>query len=494
MAQHNIQNQLPSMNSKNNQFELGIVPPQDIKIERMVLSAILRDKRCQNLAFSIIKNTDVFYVESHILIFEAIKNLFEDNKSISTQIVFIELKRLRHIERIGGIQYLTDLAVEGTDTDSIEMYIRILQEMWMRRVLLFASYQNIKNAVDESIDVFDLLESHQKDLLRINNELSIKKAQKGKDIVKKSLDEIQTAMNAGGLSGLPSTWSEWDNKLGGFKGNNLIVIAGRPGMGKTALVLAIMKNLVFQDKAGLFFSLEMSATQLMKRLISSEVTIPYSRIENGRIDESDLQKIHLKGVHRFITDNIEIDDTTAISIQELKAKATIKKQTSGLDFIIVDYLQLMKGKGGNREQEISSLSAGLKNIAKELDIPVFALAQLSRAVESRADKRPNLADLRESGAIEQDADVVIFPFRPSYYGLNEPIDGMPAEFVIINIIAKNRGGGTFDLVNYCDIKCNQIEDRNFNQIKEISSRNYSEPLHENNPDNFNWGNKDENVF
>ena len=448
--------------NKSNVFLLGNgkLPPQDVAVERLIISSILNEKYCQNAAFSLIKTSDIFFKEAHRLMFEELRNIFENDKPISTKYLFSELKKSGKLDSCGGIQYVTEIINEGTAGFSIDKYIKIIQEHWIRRNIISFSAGNITSGYDETVDVFDMIENVQKQLIKISAELSIRKSLTGRELVKESLNEIQEAMKSGGLRGLDTGWKDWNQKLGGWKGNNLIIIAGRPGMGKTALALAAMKNVILRNGKCLFFSLEMSPLSLMSRLIASESSISYSKMDNGRISEEELIQIN-NSVNRLITDNIEIDDTASISVAEIRSKSMIKKSVTGLELIIVDYLQLVKGKGGNREQEIANITGMLKSLSKELNIPVIALAQLSRAVESRGgDKRPQLSDLRESGAIEQDADIVIFPYRPEYYGIKSLEDGSSASDLLISIVAKNRGGSTGEIYNYCKISTNTVLDQN----------------------------------
>lgn len=441
-------------------------PPQDVQIERMVLSSIINEKMCQNIAFALIKTSDIFFLQSHIIIFDVIKKLVGENMAISVPLIFTELKKNGKIDAIGGVQFLTDLSYNGSVGHEIDKYILILKEKWMRRILMEQSLKNYQQSANETIDVFELLELSQKQLNVIGSELSIKKSYTVQEILKDVLKDIQNAMNAGGLSGIPTGWNEWDRTLGGWKGNTLVVLAARPGMGKTAIALSIMSRVMAQRKHVLFFSLEMSCKQLVNRMVSTESNIQYSRLGNGRITPEEMA--HINGsVDNLVTTFGIIDDTPAITISELRAKAVMQKNSVGLGMIIVDYMQLMKSheKGANREQVISQISASLKTLSKELDVPVIALAQLSRDVEKRGGlKKPMLSDLRESGSIEQDADVVLFPWRPEYYKISSLDDGMPANNIIITEVAKNRGGACGDLMNYCNMGLNKVEDIGYIEI------------------------------
>lgn len=445
-------------------------PPQDVQIERMVLSSIINEKMCQNVSFALIKTNDIFFLQKHIIIYDILRKLANENMAISVPLIFTELKKAGQIENIGGVQFLTDLSYEGSVGHEIDKYILILKEKWMRRILMQQAQKNYQSASDETMDVFELLETSQKQLNVIGSELSIKKSYTLQELLKESLAGIQNAMNAGGMSGIPTGWDEWNRTLGGWKGNTLIVIAARPGMGKTALALAIMARTIAQEKYVLFFSLEMSGMQLMHRMIATESNIQYSRLGNGRITPEEMA--HVNGsVTSLATNYGMIDDTPAITITELRAKAIMQKTTKGLDMIIVDYMQLMSShdkKNTNREQAISHISASLKTLSKELDVPVIALAQLSREVEKRGGlKKPLLSDLRESGSIEQDADVVLFPWRPEYYKITELDDGSPSANVMITEVAKNRGGACGDLRNYCNMGLNKVEDIGYTEVSTI---------------------------
>jgi len=463
------------MNLTNNK------PPQDIQIERSVLCSIINDKYAQSASFGLIKSSAIFYVNANRIIYEKLKDIFDQGLPISTKLLFVELKKSGLVESVGGVQFITDLAYVGVLNEKIEHYILHLKELWIRRTLIDIALKNYQSAIDETKDVFELLEENQKQLSTISSELNRNKAKTMVEILKGCLVETQEAMNNGGLAGISTGWGDWDKKIGGLKGNNLIVIAARPAMGKSALALALMKNVMLQQKRCLYFSLEMSNSQIGQRLISSESGVSYSRAIDGRISVDEMTKM-ANSIGRICNDYIEIVETSAIKLTEIRSSCYSLKALKGLDLIVIDYLQLIDtGKpSGTRDRDLGILTGGLKSLAKELDIPIVLLAQLSRAVEGRSDKRPQLSDLRESGSIEQDADIVIFPLRPEYYGITQLDSGESTKDLMINIVAKNRGGAVGNIHNYCKIAFNKIEDINFVE-------NNQTELPATNPDAFNWG-------
>jgi len=453
-------------------------PPQDIQIERAVLCSILNDKHAQSASFGLIKTSEIFFVNANRIIYDNLKAVFDQGLPISTKLLFVQLKKSGLVDSVGGLQFITDLSYSGVLNEKIEHHILILKELWIRRTLIDSALINYHNALDETKDVFELLEENQKQLSKISAELNRNKAKTMVEILKKCLDETQTAMNNGGFAGISTGWGDWDKKIGGLKGNNLIVIAARPAMGKSALALALMKNVMLQQKRCMYFSLEMSNSQLGQRLISSESGVSYSRAIDGRITKEELARMG-NSIGRICNDYIEIVEASSIKLTEIRSSAYSLKALKGLDMIVIDYLQLIDtGKSsGTRDRDLGILTSGLKALAKELDIPIILIAQLSREVEKRSDKRPQLSDLRESGSIEQDADIVIFPLRPEYYGIEQMPNGDSTKNLMINIVAKNRGGAVGDIHNFCQIAFNKIEDINYSEpvkvIETFDSQNHN---------------------
>lgn len=430
------------------------LPPQAIDLEKAVLGAMLTDREALVIGLTEISNCEIFYVEAHQLIFEACKSLFAISSPIDILTVTNELRSQNKLKIVGGASKVSEIGTDNDNWNNVSAHVAILKQKWIRRLVLKVSGNNIKHAQDESFDEFELIEKASMELLKLNEQLSIKKIEGGKSVYLKAMQQIAQAMQSPGATGLQSGIEEIDKVTGGWQSPDLVIIAGRPGMGKTAFVISATKNIfLYQNKKVLMFSLEMTSTQIYHRLISCMGDISGAKIKKGYLSDSEYLELQNK-TQSLYTDNFLIDDTASITIGQLRAKAISEKmKDSNLSLIIVDYLQLMGGtKGGNnREREISEISAGLKALAKELNLPILALAQLSRAVESRTVKKPQLSDLRESGSIEQDADVVIFLNRPEYYDIKEYENGDSTKDTAEALIAKNRHGGPAEVIIGCDL-------------------------------------------
>lgn len=329
----------------------------------------------------------------------------------------------------------------------IEFHARIILQKFIQRRLISISSEIIENAYDESTDVFDLLDDAEGKLFEVTQGNLKKSSEEAGSLVKQALKKIQEIGNQEGMSGLATGFTKLDALTSGWQPSDLVIIAARPGMGKTAFVISMAKNMAIDFNHGVaVFSLEMSSVQLITRMISSETGLTSEKLRKGNLEPHEWEQLNVK-VKKLSDAPIFIDDTPSLSIFDLRAKARRLVSQHNVKIIVIDYLQLMTagGKaGGNREQEISMISRNLKALAKELEVPVIALSQLSRAVETRGgSKRPLLSDLRESGAIEQDADIVSFIFRPEYYGMTEWDDDehTPCEGQGEFIIAKHRNGG-----------------------------------------------------
>lgn len=429
------------------QMGQGKLPPQAIELEEAVLGAMMIDNKGVVEVIDIL-HPDVFYNERHKLIYEAIFQLFADGAPIDLLTVADKLKKNSSLEKAGGEFYLVQLTQKVSTSAHIEYHTRIILQKYIQRSLITISNEIIKESYDESVDVFDLLDSAETKLYEVsqgNIQSSIKVAQ---DLVLEAKKNIEDIANKDGLSGIPSGFTKLDELTSGWQPSDLIIIAARPGMGKTAMTLSMARNMAIEHKVPVaFFSLEMSSVQLITRLISSETGLSSETLRTGRLEPHQWEQLNVK-VKDLESAPLYIDDTPSLSIFDLRAKARRLASQYGIKIIMIDYLQLMTagggGKGGNREQEISTISRNLKALAKELNVPVIALSQLSRAVETRpGSKRPILSDLRESGAIEQDADIVSFIYRPEYYKIDEWDDdektptANQAEF----IVAKHRNGG-----------------------------------------------------
>ena len=426
--------------------ELGKLPPQATEFEEAVLGSMLLDRESTSLVIDMLK-PESFYKEQNSRIFVAIVSLFNRSEPIDLLSVTNELKRTGELEFVGGYHYVSRLTNTITSPANIEYHARIVSQKYFQRELIRVSSETIKTAYDEGVDVFDLIEEASTNIFSITS-LNVKKQhEKISTVLAKTLTEVELAGKKEGLLGVPSGFSSLDRMTGGWQKSDLLVLAARPGMGKTAFVVSIAKNAAVEfNKPVAFFSLEMSSIQLGKRLISNEADIVHDKILKGNLDDFEFVKINER-IKKLSSAPLYIDDTANISLFELRAKTRRLKEKQKIELIIIDYLQLMRSgddSKGNREQEISTISRGLKSLAKELDIPIIALSQLSRQVENRPGngKRPQLSDLRESGAIEQDADMVMFIYRPEYYGYEVDGDNQPVKGKAEIIIAKNRHGAT----------------------------------------------------
>jgi replicative DNA helicase len=396
-----------------------------------------------------ILHPEAFYKEAHQLIYEAIYALFQNSEPTDLLTVANQLRKTGQLEQVGGDFYLVGLTQKVSSSAHIEFHARIILQKYIQRKLISISSEIIEESYDETVDVFDLLDSAETKLFEVTQGNLKKGSEDAQGLVSQAIKKIQEISNKQGMSGIATGFTRLDELTSGWQPSDLVILAARPGMGKTAFVMSMAKNMAIDfDEPVAIFSLEMSSVQLITRMISSETGISSGKLRKGNLEPHEWEQLNVK-VKNLSKAPMFIDDTPSLSIFDLRAKARRLASQHGIKIIIIDYLQLMtagtsqKG-GGNREQEISTISRNLKALAKELSIPVIALSQLSRAVETRGgSKRPLLSDLRESGAIEQDADIVSFIYRPEYYGLTEwddeertPCEGQ-AEF----IVAKHRNGG-----------------------------------------------------
>ena len=428
-------------------LEKGKIPPQATDLEEVVLGAMMIDKKGVDEVIDIL-NPDVFYKEAHQHIFEAINTLFVESQPVDLLTVSQQLKKMQKLELSGGEFYLIQLTQKVSSSAHIEFHARIILQKYIQRSLIKISNEIIEDSYNVSTDVFDLLDSAESKLYDITQGNIKRSSETAQDLVIQAKKKIEEIANKEGLSGIPSGFTEVDKLTSGWQPSDLIIIAARPGMGKTALTLSMARNIAVEHNVPVaFFSCEMSSVQLITRLISSETGLSSEKLRTGNLEKHEWEQLNVK-VKGLEKAPLFIDDAPSLSIFDLRAKARRLASQHGVKIIMIDYLQLMTAGGGkntgNREQEISTISRNLKALAKELNVPVIALSQLSRAVETRGgSKRPLLSDLRESGAIEQDADIVSFIYRPEYYKIDEwddeqhtPTDGQ-GEF----IVAKHRNGG-----------------------------------------------------
>jgi replicative DNA helicase len=429
-----------------NKIMSGRIQPQAIPLEEAVLGAILIDK--DGMAFVIeILRKDSFYLKAHQIIFEVMSDLFGKQQPIDLYTLSEAITKTGRLDEIGGIGYLVNLSNKVGSAANIEFHARIIAQKFIQRELIRVSTDVIKNSFDDSLDVLEILDEAEKGLYNITDQNLNTGYESLSSLAVQAQKEIEAIAEKGSeITGVTSGFRDLDKLTGGWQRSDLIIVAARPGMGKTAFTLSMAKNAALEGSGVAVFSLEMASVQLTMRLLSGEAEIGSRSLKSGKMSEEEWKKLH-NAVDTLSNLPIYIDDTPAINIFELRAKCRRLKQNHDIKMIIIDYLQLMTGspndKRGNREQEISSISRALKSLAKELNVPVIALSQLSRSVETRGgEKRPVLSDLRESGAIEQDADIVTFIYRPGYYqlGEGESFDGPKDEAEII--IAKHRNGGT----------------------------------------------------
>ncbi len=413
------------------------LPPQNIDAEQSLLGALLIDKDAIVRISEILHPTYFYRSEQHGFIYEAIQSLFERREPIDLVTVTEELKRKSVYDKVGGSAYLTSLINIVPTSAHIEHYARIVKDHAVRRSLIAQATALIQRAYDEGESVEELLESAEAGIFSISQEHVSRDFLPIKDALTESFDRLDELQKSSGkLRGVPTGFRDLDNKLAGMQNSNLIILASRPGQGKTSMALNIAQYVAVT--AGLpvgIFSLEMSQEELVDRLLVGQADIDAWKLKTGRLDEKDFDKLSL-AMGELAEAPIFIDDTPGITISEMRTKARRLQIEHGLKFLIVDYLQLIKGRNlDNRVQEVSEISQNLKNLARELKIPVLAISQLSRAVEQRGIKKPQLADLRESGAIEQDADVVMFIWRE---------DPEHPEQVILDI-QKHRNGPTGEI-------------------------------------------------
>ena len=421
-------------------MELGKIPPHDLEAEQAIIGSMLTDRDAVISAIEILKEED-FYREDNKAIYSAIVNLYNRAEPIDIITVKAELESMGKFEQIGGLEYLAELPEKVPTTANAMKYIKIVEEKSTLRRLIKTANEIIELGYNPTEEVENIMEGAEKKIFNIMQEKNQKGYTPIKDVLVESFTQLEELYNRKQhITGVPSGFVELDYRTAGFHGSELILIAARPAMGKTAFALNIATNA--SVKAGIpvaIFSLEMSKEQLVNRILCSESMVDSNKVRTGKLEEDDWTKL-AGAIGPLSEANIYIDDTPGINIMEIRAKCRKLKLEKNIGMVVIDYLQLIQGsgkRGGSREQEISEISRSLKILAKELNVPVIALSQLSRAAEQRPDHRPMLSDLRESGAIEQDADIVMFLYRDDYY--NQDSEKKDIAEVII---AKHRGGST----------------------------------------------------
>jgi len=459
----------------------GKIPPQALDIEKAILGALMIQNDAIYTAFDII-TSESFYNSEHGTIYNAIVDLSNKGQKIDILTVANQLRANDQLNAVGGEVYLSDLTNRVATSAHLEEHCRIVEQKHIQRKLITAASEIQKRSFDENEDVAELVNFAEKQIFDVTDTSLTTELQTATNLITESLMDLETrSKSENNLIGIPIGFTDIDRATSGLQAPDLIIIAARTSMGKTALALNIARNIAieFNHKVAVF-SLEMSAKQLSDRLIIAETEIDSHTYRTGKLNGGEWDLIEKK-TSILCNDNLKIDDKAGISVYELASKCRKLKRTSGLEAVIIDYIQLMtagKDFKGNREQEVSTISRKLKQLAKELNIPIIALSQLNRAVENRGDKRPQLSDLRESGAIEQDADMVIFLHRPEYYGILEDDKGNSTQGLAEIILAKYRNGAT-EIIKLKFIK-RLIKFANYEEYKtEIVLKDYSEPLQPN---------------
>ncbi|MDG0873171.1 replicative DNA helicase [Paenibacillus thiaminolyticus] len=422
------------------------IPPQNLEAEQAVLGAILLQSEALITAMERIQPED-FYDPAHQMIYEAMIELGEENQPVDLITLTAKLQSKQQLEDVGRISYLTKLANAVPTAANVDYYAQIIEEKSMMRRLIRTATQIVSEGYSGGEDVSGLLSDAERRILEISNRRSSSGFIAIKDVLMDVYERVEfLSEHQGGTTGIPSGFPDLDKMTSGFQRSDLIIVAARPSVGKTAFALNIAQNVGVRAKETVaIFSLEMSASQLVQRMICAESNVDAGRLRTGQLEDDDWEKLTMS-IAALSEAEVYIDDTPGVTVADIRAKCRRLKKERGLGMILIDYLQLIHGRGKpgeNRQQEVSEISRTLKQIARELEVPVIALSQLSRGVEQRQDKRPMMSDLRESGSIEQDADIVAFLYRDDYYDKETE-----KKNIIEIIIAKQRNGpvGTVELV------------------------------------------------
>ncbi|WP_372516686.1 MULTISPECIES: replicative DNA helicase [Paenibacillus] len=420
------------------------IPPQNLEAEQAVLGAILLDGDALVTAMERI-NSDDFYRGAHQLIYEAMIEIAEANEPVDLVTLTARLQDKKQLEEVGGIKYLSELANAVPTAANVDYYAQIVEEKSLLRRLIRTATQIVSNGYASEDEVGMLLSDAEHRIMEISQRRSGSGFIAIRDVLMEVFDKVEFLYNQkGSTTGIKSGFTDLDKMTSGFQRSDLIIVAARPSVGKTAFALNIAQNIGVREKETVaIFSLEMGAAQLVQRMICAEANVDAGRMRTGFLEPDDWEKLTM-AIGSLSEANIYIDDSPSVTVADIRAKCRRLKKEKGLGMILIDYLQLIhgRGKGDNRQQEVSEISRTLKQIARELDVPVIALSQLSRGVEQRQDKRPMMSDLRESGSIEQDADIVAFLYRDDYYDKESE-----KKNIIEIIIAKQRNGpvGTVEL-------------------------------------------------
>ena len=393
------------------------IPPHNIEAEQAVIGAIFLEPDVFSTASERIGPAD-FYRASHEVIFEAMYKLFEKGEPIDIVTVTTLLANSDKLDIAGGVTYLTDLASSVPTAANIDYYSKIVEEKALLRRLISTATDIVTKTFSREDEVEEVLDEAERSILEVSSRKNVNAFKPIKDVLIEVYDNIEQLHAKDDVTGIPTGYRDLDRMTSGFQRNDLIIIAARPSMGKTAFALNIAQNVAINtDENVAIFSLEMGADQLVSRMLCAEGNIDSQRLRTGKLEQKDWGKLTM-AMGSLSHAGIYIDDSPGIRVTDIRSKCRRLKQEHGLGMIIIDYLQLIQGSGhsrDNRQQEVSEISRSLKGLARELEVPLIALSQLSRSVESRQDKRPMMSDLRESGSIEQDADIVGFLYRDDYY-------------------------------------------------------------------------------
>ncbi|AEV21191.1 Replicative DNA helicase [Geobacillus thermoleovorans CCB_US3_UF5] len=421
------------------------IPPQSIEAEQAVLGAVFLDPTALTLASERLIPED-FYRAAHQKIFHAMLRVADKGEPVDLVTVTAELAALEQLEEVGGVSYLSELADSVPTAANVEYYARIVEEKSLLRRLIRTATSIAQDGYTREDEIDVLLDEAERKIMEVSQRKHSGAFKNIKDVLVQTYDNIEMLHNRNGdITGIPTGFTELDRMTSGFQRSDLIIVAARPSVGKTAFALNIAQNVATKTNENVaIFSLEMSAQQLVMRMLCAEGNINAQNLRTGKLTPEDWGKLTM-AMGSLSNAGIYIDDTPSIRVSDIRAKCRRLKQESGLGMVVIDYLQLIQGSGRNREnrqQEVSEISRSLKALARELEVPVIALSQLSRSVEQRQDKRPMMSDLRESGSIEQDADIVAFLYRDDYYNKDSENKN-----IIEIIIAKQRNGpvGTVQL-------------------------------------------------
>ena len=419
--------------------------PQNLDAEMSVLSASMlmpsaADKVCEEM------NKDMFFSEPNKKIFEAIYNLHETKRPIDITTLTDELEKSNNLVLIGGLEYLTEVVDAMVSAANLDYYIKIVQEKYLRRRLIEVATDITTKAYEEDSDTNEVVDNAEKEIFTVTKERKAGEFKSISEVLRETQARLEyLAQNGSAITGLPTGFTDFDLMTSGLHENELIIIAARPAMGKTAFALNLAVNAALSTtKAVAIFNMEMGAEQLAQRMIGAAGGIDMNKLKTGKLEDKDWQKVN-EAMSELGETNLYIEDTSGITVGDIRAKCRrLANSEKGLALVVIDYLQLIQGGNryaGNRQQEVSEISRSLKTMALELKIPVIALAQLSRGVELREDKRPMMSDLRESGSIEQDADIVAFLYRDDYYNPDKKnLSGNTS--VTELIVGKHRSGNT----------------------------------------------------